>query len=133
MAFSSNYALYGDMSDRVMRTIGSLMPAYEIYSIDECFADLTGIPEPLIDVGRSIRDKVFQWTRIPVGVGIAITKMLAKLANHAAKRWVDRTGDVVDLRDQDLRNEALRKLPDEVWGVGYRLKVKLETMGIQRA
>ena len=133
-AFSSNYALYGDVSDRVMRTIGSLVPAYEIYSIDECFADLTGIPEPLIDVGRAIKDKVFQWTRIPVGVGIANTKTLAKLANHAAKRWIDRTGGVVDLRDPELRDKVLRKLPvDEVWGVGRRLKVKLEAMGIQTA
>ena len=134
VAFSSNYALYGDISDRVMRTIGSLVPAYEIYSIDECFADLTGLPEPLIDVGRAIKDRVFQWTRIPVGVGIAETKTLAKLANHAAKRWIDRTGGVVDLRDPELREKVLKKLPvEEVWGVGRRLQVKLEAMGIKTA
>ncbi|MDR6357370.1 DNA polymerase V [Pseudomonas psychrotolerans] len=92
------------------------------------------MPEPLIDIGRSIKDKVFQWTRIPVGVGIANTKTLAKLANHAAKRWIDRTGGVVDLRDQNMRDKVLRKLPvDKVWGVGRRLKVRLEAMGIQTA
>lgn len=134
VAFSSNYALYGDMSDRVMRTIGGLVPAYEVYSIDECFADLTGMPEPLTDIGRQIKDRVYRYTGIPVGVGIASTKTLAKLANHAAKRWFERTGGVVDLRPQAHRDWVLRKLPvDEVWGVGRRLKAKLEQLGIHTA
>src|SRR5450830_1247638 len=77
VAFSSNYALYGDMSERVMTVIESLVPAVEIYSIDEAFADLTGIGG--LDVlGRQIRARVFQCTGIPVGVGIAHTKTLAK-------------------------------------------------------
>ena len=96
--FSSNYALYGDMSERVMTVIESLVPAVEIYSIDEAFADLTGIGG--LDVlGRQIRARVFQCTGIPVGVGIAHTKTLAKLANHTAKRLQAQTGGVVNITD----------------------------------
>ncbi len=83
--FSSNYALYGDMSERVMSLIESMVPAVEIYSIDEAFADLTGIAD-LDSLGRRIRSHVLRCTGIPVGVGIAHTKTLAKLANHTAKR-----------------------------------------------
>lgn len=74
MAFSSNYALYGDMSERVMTLIEAMVPATEIYSIDECFADLSGIQENLTQFGRKVRSKIFQCTGIPVGVGIAGTK-----------------------------------------------------------
>lgn len=84
--FSSNYALYGDMSERVMTSIESMVPAVEVYSIDEDFADLTGIRGDLTAFGRSIRVAVYKGTGIPVGVGIAPTKALAKLANHTAKR-----------------------------------------------
>lgn len=85
VAFSSNYALYGDMSERVMTIIESLVPALEVYSIDEAFADLTGVPGDLSAFGRHMRSTLLKHTGIPVGVGIARTKTLAKLANHTAK------------------------------------------------
>ena len=94
VAFSSNYALYGDMSERVMSVIESMVPAVEVYSIDECFADLTGIAN-VNELGRQLRHTLLQRTGIPVGVGIAHTKTLAKLANHTAKRLQSQTGGVV--------------------------------------
>ena len=89
----------GDMSERVMTVIESLVPAVEVYSIDESFADLTGVPDVEV-LGRRIRAEVLRSTGIPVGVGIGGTKTLAKLANHSAKRWQKQTGGVVDLLDQ---------------------------------
>ncbi|MBX9913636.1 MAG: translesion error-prone DNA polymerase V subunit UmuC [Pseudomonadaceae bacterium] len=132
--FSSNYALYGDMSERVMSVIESLVPALEVYSIDEAFADLTGIPGSLEQLGREIRAKILQNTGIPTGVGIATTKTLAKLANHAAKRWHRQTGGVVDLRDQEKRDKLLKVTPvSEVWGIGRKLTAHLQGMNITTA
>lgn len=86
VAFSSNYALYGDMSQRVMSVIESMVPCAEVYNIDESFADLTGIPGSLEILGKQIRAQVLQLTGIPTGVGIGPTKTIAKLANYSAKR-----------------------------------------------
>ncbi|SIR45676.1 Y-family DNA polymerase [Pseudomonas sp. A214] len=134
VAFSSNYALYGDMSQRVMSIIESMVPALEVYSIDEAFADLTGIPGELTRFGRNVRATIYKRTGIPVGVGIARTKTLAKLANHTAKRLLDVTGGVVDLCDPFKRDWTLRNTDvGEVWGVGRRMKAHLETMGIKTA
>lgn len=116
VAFSSNYALYGDMSERVMSLIESMVPAVEVYSIDEAFADLTGI-DGLDGLGRQIRAQVLRCTGIPVGVGIARTKTLAKLANHTAKRLQVQTGGVVNICDQVKRDWVLRNTDvSEVWG-----------------
>jgi DNA polymerase V len=134
VAFSSNYALYGDMSERVMMIIESMVPALEVYSIDEAFADLTGVPGDLTAFGRKLRATIFKYTGIPVGVGIARTKTLAKLANHTAKRLLDKTGGVVDLCDQFKCDWTLRNTDvGEVWGVGKRMKAHLEPMGIKSA
>lgn len=134
VAFSSNYALYGDMSERVMSVIESLVPALEVYSIDEAFADLTGIPGSLEALGRKIRATILQNTGIPTGVGIATTKTLSKLANHAAKRWHRQTGGVVDLRDPDKRDKLLKVTPvNEVWGIGRKLTAHLQSMSITTA
>jgi len=133
VAFSSNYALYGDMSQRVMSVIESLVPTVEVYSIDEAWADLSGIrgPEAL---GRQIRTQVLRSTGIPVGVGIARTKTLAKLANHTAKRLQIQTGGVVDICDTFRRDWVLRNTDvAEVWGVGRRMKTHLDAMGIKTA
>ncbi|MBA1322970.1 Y-family DNA polymerase [Pseudomonas plecoglossicida] len=132
--FSSNYALYGDLSERVMSLIESMVPASEVYSIDECFADLTGFSDSLTQFGRDVRAKVLRCTGIPVGVGIARTKTLAKLANYTAKRLQAQTGGVVDIcepfkRDWVLRNTAVK----EVWGIGRRMTAHLEGMGIHTA
>jgi DNA polymerase V len=134
VAFSSNYALYGDMSERVMSLIESMVPAAEVYSIDECFADLTGVQGNLTEFGRQVRAKVLKCTGIPVGVGIAPTKTLAKLANHTAKRLQAQTGGVVDICDPFKRDWVLRNTEvKEVWGVGRRMTAHLEAMGIRTA
>lgn len=131
--FSSNYALYGDMSERVMTLIESMVPAVEIYSIDEAFADLTGIGG-LDALGRQIRAQVLRCTGIPVGVGIAKTKTLAKLANHTAKRLQAQTGGVVNITDPIKRDWVLRNTDvSEVWGVGRKMKVHLDALGIKSA
>lgn len=134
VAFSSNYALYGDMSERVMSLIESMVPAAEVYSIDECFADISGIKGDLTQLGREIRAKVLKCTGIPVGVGIARTKTLAKLANHTAKRLQQQTGGVVDICDPFKRDWVLRNTEvSEVWGIGRRMTAHLEAMGIRTA
>ncbi|MHA6137917.1 translesion error-prone DNA polymerase V subunit UmuC [Pseudomonas mohnii] len=134
VAFSSNYALYGDMSERVMTIIESMVPALEVYSIDEAFADLTGIPGDLTAFGRRLRATIYMQTGIPVGVGVAHTKTLAKLANHTAKRLLDKTGGVVDLCDQFKCDWILRNTDvGEVLGVGKRMKAHLESIGIKAA
>ncbi|MGX7353321.1 Y-family DNA polymerase [Citrobacter sp. ESY80] len=132
--FSSNYELYADMSSRVMFTLEALSPRCEIYSIDEAFCDLAGVRNcrVLADFGRELKDAVYQNTGLAVGVGIAQTKTLAKLANHAAKKWQRQTGGVVDLSNLDRQRKLMAALPvDEVWGVGRRISKKLEAMGIK--
>lgn len=134
ICFSSNYELYADMSNRVMTTLEELSPRCEIYSIDEAFCDLTGVRNcrDLTDFGREIRETVLRRTHLTVGVGIAQTKTLAKLANHAAKQWQRQTGGVVDLSNQERQRKLMALLPvDEVWGVGRRISKKLEAMGIK--
>lgn len=136
VAFSSNYELYADMSNRVMTTLGEMSPRVEIYSIDEAFCDLTGVRNcrDLTDFGREIRTTVLQRTHLTVGVGIAQTKTLAKLANYAAKKWQRQTGGVVDLSNLDHQRKLMAVLPvDDVWGIGRRIGKKLQAMGINTA
>ncbi len=121
--FSSNYTLYGDMSNRVMATLFELTPTLEIYSIDEAFMDVSGVSNatPLALLGQQIQQKVHKEVGLPVGVGIAQTKTLAKLANHAAKIW-RKTGGVVDLSNTVRQRKLLSlMLVNEVWGVGRRI------------
>ena len=135
VAFSSNYALYADMSQRVMNTLESLAPRVEVYSIDESFLDLTGVDfsQSLTDFGLQVRKVVQKWTGITVCVGIAPTKTLAKLANHAAKTW-PKTGGVVDLTDTLRQRKLLALLPvEEVWGIGGKLTKRLQQLGIHTA
>jgi DNA polymerase V len=135
VTFSSNYALYADMSSRVMTVLEEMSPAVEVYSIDEAFMNLQGVSncQNLEDFGREVRAKVLLWTGLTVGVGIGPTKTLAKLANHAAKTWT-KTGGVVDLSPL-IRQRKLMALVDvsEVWGVGRRIAKKLNAMGINTA
>ena len=132
VVFSSNYALYGDISERVMTVIEGMVPAVEVYSIDEAFADMTGVPD-VESLGRRIQTNVLR-LGIPVGVGIANTKTLAKLANHSAKRWMKQTGGVVDLLDPDRRDKVLRVTDvSDVWGIGRRMTEHLNSMGIRSA
>ena len=91
--FSANFPLYGDMSRRVMNILSNYAPTQEIYSIDECFLDLSGIVN-LKDHGKNMRSQVERWTGIPISVGIAPTKALAKAANRIAKRYPAQSGGV---------------------------------------
>jgi len=132
--FSSNYALYADMSARVMQTLETLAPAVEVYSIDEAFLDLSGLPSAqLYDFGIQVRHTIATWLGITVCVGIAPTKTLAKLANHAAKRWPVTDG-VVDLTSRERQRKLMALLPVEsIWGVGRRLAKQLQGLNIQTA
>ena len=134
IALSSNYALYADMSNRVMSLLSSFSPSQEVYSIDECFLDLTGLEHRgLTDYGQEFRETIQRHVGLPVCVGIAPTKTLAKLANHVAKKWPEYVG-VCDLTKFD--NDTLDQLLDqievsEVWGVGPRITPRLQDMGIK--
>ncbi len=131
---SSNYALYADMSNRVMAILKDFSPNQEVYSIDECFLDLTGF-QNLTGYGQQMRGRILQWTGLPVCVGIGATKTLAKLANHCAKKMPEFNGvcDFGALAEQEL-NLLLKKIEvAEVWGVGRRLSVKLLNLGINTA
>lgn len=133
--FSSNYTLYADISSRVMRTLEELCPVVEIYSIDEAFLDLAGMEKdtPLAEVGQTIRQTVHKHVGVPVCVGIAPTKTLAKLANHGAKIY-PATNGVVNLMDRQ-RQQRLLNITDigEIWGVGKRTAEKLRNQGITTA
>ena len=132
--FSSNYTLYGDMSQRVMETLEQFCPDLEVYSIDEAFLSLVGFAlRDLIEYGRQIRRTVKQWTGIPVSVGIAETKTLAKIANRIAKRTPD-TGGVFDLLACSDRDALLGRVPvEEVWGIGRNYAHVLIQHGITTA
>ena len=134
LAYSSNYALYADMSNRVMRILGALSPAQEVYSIDECFLDLAGCHAPnFTQFGQDIRQRIAQWTGLPVCVGIAATKTLAKLANHMAKKQAQFAGVCdLDAMPPGERDDRLQRIAvGEVWGIGPRLAPKLADLGIR--
>ncbi len=131
--FSSNYALYADLSQRVMATLEALAPRVEIYSIDEAWMDVTGIDAymPFEVFGHQVRDTVKLATGLTVGVGIARTKTLAKLCNHAAKRYPATRG-VVALTSPSRLEKLLSLTPVyDIWGIGRRISKKLNTMGIE--
>jgi len=132
--FSSNYALYGDMSQRVMETLSQFSPDIEVYSIDEAFLSLTGfVHQNLTDYGHKIRATVKQWTGLPVSVGIAETKTLAKIANHHAKRSTKSAG-VFNLTTWPDRDSLLAKVPiEDVWGIGPAHARRLNRYGITTA
>lgn len=133
--FSSNYALYADLSERVMQTLTEMSPSIEVYSIDEAFVNLSGMINytSLNAFGHEMRNKVLKNTGLTVGVGIAQTKTLAKLANHAAKKWRG-TGGVVDLSNIERQRRLLAITSvEDVWGIGRRMSKKLNSMGINTA
>ena len=133
VALSSNYTLYADMSRRVMETLCNFTPEIEVYSIDEAFLNLSGFGDNLTDYGRTIRRTVKQWTGMPVSIGIAETKTLAKIANRFAKRSPEADG-VFELTDQTRIDEALAQTGVEhIWGIGIRTCIKLKKEGIKTA
>lgn len=132
LAFSSNYALYADLSHRVMSVLQALAPRIEVYSIDESFLDLTGILQPC-SLARDIRQRIAHWIGLPVCVGLGSTKTRAKLANHIAKKHPDLQG-TFNLEALS-RAEELSWLEQidvsEVWGVGRRTAAHLNGFGIR--
>ena len=130
---SGNLQLYTDMSNRVMEVLAELAPATEKYSIDECFLDLTGMADDVTDFCRGVRRTVRQWTGLPVGVGIAETRTLAKIANRLAKTSA-RTAGVLDLTGSPWRDKALELTPvGDVWGIGKQFTRKLDRNGVRTA
>ncbi|MEZ5758276.1 MAG: Y-family DNA polymerase [Emcibacteraceae bacterium] len=128
--FSSNYALYGDLSDRVMKVLENYTPDLEVYSIDEAFLSLKGFND-LEARGKLIKHDVERLTGIPVSVGIAPTKTLAKLANHVAKRFEGQCGSyVMETPDYDILKQIV---VDKVWGIGRRLTEHLKAFGVHTA
>lgn len=132
--FSSNFVLYGDMSRRVMSLLKSFVPATEVYSIDESFLDFTGMDESKLDeLGHRIARTVKQHTGIPVSIGIAPTKTLAKIASKLCKKYPKLNGCCYMYRPQDIE-KVLRKFPiEDVWGVGRRWAKMLEGMNVHTA
>jgi len=133
--FSANFSLYGDMSRRVMNILSDYTPEMEIYSIDEAFLYLGGIPHiDFREYGLNMRRKVLKWTGIPISIGIAPTKSLAKVANHIAKKFPEHTGNVYVIDTEEKKIKALKWLKvEDVWGIGGRYARKLNDMGIQTA
>ncbi|WP_031386804.1 Y-family DNA polymerase [Desulfonatronum thiodismutans] len=131
--FSSNFALYGDMSRRVMDTVSRFTPDMEIYSIDEAFLRLDRMHDDPIDLARKIRATVLQWTGIPVSIGIGPTKTLAKVANRVAKKQPEHGGtfSLVDCPDQDRILAGIEI--EDVWGIGRQYSRKLRDFGIRNA
>ncbi|MEX0660815.1 MAG: Y-family DNA polymerase [Balneolaceae bacterium] len=131
---SSNYALYGDMSNRVMESLRSLTPNIEVYSIDEAFAELSTQVVPTFQrYGKELRQRTFKWTGMPVSVGIAPTKTLAKIANEVAKSDPKREGVMV-LADDVAIEKILRQTPvSDIWGVGRKYSLTLNRHGIRTA
>lgn len=134
VAFSSNYVLYGDLSARVMSLLADAVPKIEIYSIDEAFLHLDGIgPDKVPFLCRELVEKIRKWVGVPVSIGVAPTKTLAKIASHFAKKHKGYRG--VCLMETDAKRiKALSLTPiDDVWGVGRRLAPKMEMRGIRTA
>lgn len=133
-ALSSNYALYADLSNRVMSILSKYSPRTEVYSIDECFVDLTGTPK-LRDVSYQMREHVIKWTGIPVCVGVGPTKTLAKLANHVAKKHPRSKGvfNYNDLTDAQKSKLLSQITVDEVWGIGRKLTKRLAAHDVHTA
>ncbi|MCC7534421.1 MAG: Y-family DNA polymerase [Bacteroidia bacterium] len=133
--FSANFALYGDMSNRVMNLLAEYSPEMEIYSIDECFLKLSGFDYyNLQTYGEQMRNKVTKWTGIPISIGIAPTKALAKLANRIAKKFPNRTQSVYTIDTDEKRIKALKWLNiEDVWGIGRQHAKRLKTHGVHTA
>lgn len=134
VAYSSNYALYADMSNRVMSILRHYSPDQEVYSIDESFLDLTSFQSrDLISYAHEMRLRILQWTHLPVCVGIGSTKTLAKLANHCAKKRPHMNGvcNLNALPMSEVNHMFAEIEVGEVWGIGRQLAPKLKALGIQ--
>lgn len=132
VAFSSNYELYANMSNRFMATLRQFAPRQEVYSIDESFLDLSGMKRDLVAYGQEIKATVMQWTGLPICVGMGSTKTLAKLANHCAKKQPHFNGvcDFTSMSQSEV-DAMMQQLPlSKVWGIGNKLEAKLNRVGV---
>jgi DNA polymerase V len=134
-AYSSNYTLYGDMSNRVVEVLRQFTLNLEVYSIDESFLRIDSVMKHYKaphDLGLNIKERVKDWTGLPVCVGIAPTKTLAKFANHLAKRNSQFVGvcDINAMSKQELHQWMSEIAVSEVWGVGHRISTRLKVMGV---
>lgn len=130
---SGNFHLYTDMSNRVMQVLADMAPEIQQYSIDECFLDITGLTDDLDEYGQAVRARVKQWTGIPVGIGIAETKTLAKVAIRIAK-VSKKTSGVLNLTGSQWRAKALERTEvGDVWGIGKQFTKKLNRNGVKTA
>lgn len=140
VALSANFALYGDLSDRMMSLAAGLGPRQEIYSIDESFIELTGVRGNLVERSHKIRERILQWVGIPCGIGIGATKTLAKLANQIAKTAERKPGsypahlaqvcNLAALTAPELEAVLAATAVNQVWGVGRRISAQLNEGGI---
>ncbi len=133
--FSSNYALYGDLSNRVMKTLQGFTPDIENYSIDEAFLNFEKVKiDDYNDYGIQIKKRIQKWVGIPVCVGFGETKALSKIANRIAKKFKERTAGIHVIDTDEKRTKALKwtKIED-VWGIGYRLSKKMKAKNIHTA
>ena len=133
--FSSNYALYGDLSHRVMKILENYSPNVEVYSIDEAFLNFSGMTILDLNVyGAEIQHRILKWLSIPIGIGFAPTKALSKVANKIAKKFPERTNGVYVIDTEEKRIKALKwtKIED-VWGIGFRLTKKMQARNIKTA
>lgn len=133
--FSSNYPLYGDMSTRVMNVLQQFTPDMEIYSVDEAFLKFEGFDHyNFNDYGLQIKNKVYQWTGMPISIGIAPTKGLSKVANKIAKKFKNRTQNVYVINSEEKRLKALKWTPIEsVWGIGHGNLKRLQRRQVKTA
>lgn len=133
--FSSNYSLYGDLSDRVFGILRTFTPNVEEYSIDEAFLDFYGVSiEDYHAYGIAMKKRILKWLSIPVCVGIAPTKTLAKAANRIARKYPDRTLGTYVIDSEEKRIKALKWLKiEDVWGIGYRTVKKLKARNVLTA
>lgn len=132
VAFSSNYELYANMSNRFVATLKTFTPKLEVYSIDECFLDFTGMKRDLVAYGQEVKQTVKQWTGLPICVGIGHTKTLAKLANHTAKKkpYFNGVCDFTSMSAAEIDTLMLALPASKVWGVGSRLEAALNGLGV---
>ena len=133
--FSSNFPLYGDMSSRVMSILSKFTPNIEIYSIDEAFLKFEGFDNyDLESYCQNIKDIVLKWTGIPISIGIAPTKALAKVSNRVAKKFPNQTKGVYLINSEEKRIKALKWLRiEDVWGIGFRHSERLKNNKVNTA
>ncbi len=132
--YSANFVLYGDMSHRVMSMLHTYCPDIEKYSIDEAFMDFTGFDTDLHQLGVEMHHKVLRCTSIPISVGFAPTKALAKVANRIAKKYADKLDNSYVIDTEEKRIKALKWLKiEDVWGIGRQLSKRLDKIGVKTA